>query len=133
MHQRSTAKSVKQFPRNKKGSAETGSLYRTACILGALSKDILPKTDRLLRCYGTPASEIASNSSINPQGTQFRDGLFSKHISIDTTSIWAVATSGGSSPLAVYLLACIVRYTAAVGLAVQLMTAVSLPSLRISS
>ncbi|RYP49489.1 hypothetical protein DL768_004815 [Monosporascus sp. mg162] len=91
--------------RKRKESAEEGPLHRTARKLGELFKNILPNTPNLLRAYGTRVSEIATESSVNPQGTQFKDGIFSAYVGIDSGSIWAAATSG-SPALAVHLLAC---------------------------
>ncbi|KAK0642642.1 hypothetical protein DIS24_g8830 [Lasiodiplodia hormozganensis] len=84
--------------------AEDGTSHITARKLGALFKDILPPTPNLIRQYGTRASEIAENRTVNPPASP-ADGIFADHVGIDGTSIWAAATSGEGA-IAVHLLAC---------------------------
>ncbi|KAJ8110207.1 hypothetical protein ONZ43_g5931 [Nemania bipapillata] len=96
--------------RKRKESAEDGHLHRTARKLGELFKNIVPSTPNLLRAYGNRVSEISAKASVNPRGTQSKDGLFSAYVGIDSGSIWAAATSG-SSALAVHLLACMLART----------------------
>lgn len=86
----------------RKQEAEEGTFHQTARKLGAIFEPILPATPRLLRSYGTRASEIALStaSSVPKEG-----GMFKKQLGIDGTSIWAAATSG-SGALQVHLLAC---------------------------
>jgi hypothetical protein len=91
-------------PQRKK-DGEEGSLHRTARRLGALFDGCLPQTPTLFRAYGTRVSEISSQSSVNPRGTQGRDGIFANQIGADATSIWAAVTSGPVA-IAVHLLAC---------------------------
>lgn len=90
--------------RKRKTDAEDGALHKAARKLGALFEPILPSTPALFRAYGTRVSEISQSAAVNPQGSD-KDGLFSKQIGADSTSIWAAVTSGDGA-IAVHLLAC---------------------------
>lgn len=85
--------------------AEEGKLHITARQLGALFADDLPLIPNLTQAYGLRASEISANPAVNPRGTA-SDGPLASHIGLDSTSIWAAATSGRGA-LQVHLLACI--------------------------
>ncbi|KAL4935107.1 hypothetical protein BDV06DRAFT_229135, partial [Aspergillus oleicola] len=92
--------------RQRRQSAEEGSFHILARRLGILFEELLPDVPFLLKAYGTRASEIvrqldeSKNSSNSIAG-----GIFGPHLGIDSTSIWAGATSG-SSALLMHLLAC---------------------------
>jgi len=89
----------------RRNNAENGELHQLARRLGALFEQLVPSTPKLLKAYGTRASEIISTPGINPKGTK-ADGPFEKFVGVDGASIWAAATSGPTA-LAVLLLACI--------------------------
>lgn len=89
--------------KKRKVDAEEGTLHKTARRLGALFKDVLPTTEELCRAYGTRVSEICSMLATTP--SREHDGIFGSHLGLDTTSIWAAATSG-SAAIQVHLLAC---------------------------
>ncbi|RDW64330.1 uncharacterized protein DSM5745_09741 [Aspergillus mulundensis] len=92
--------------RQRRELAEEGSLHILARRLGFLFEDILPKVPSLLKAYGTRASEIASESGEGKSPSKsISDGIFGPHIGIDSTSIWAGATSGRPA-LLMHLLAC---------------------------
>ncbi|ROV94955.1 hypothetical protein VMCG_08302 [Cytospora schulzeri] len=88
----------------RKDDAEYGSTHVLARRLGALFEGFLPATPNLLQAYGSRVSEIAQasrrTSSLEPENS-----MFSAHVGIDGTSIWAAATSS-STALHVQLLAC---------------------------
>lgn len=86
----------------RKQEAEDGDIHRTARKLGAIFEPILPSTPRLLRNYGTRASQIAQSAS---SSIPKPEGMFKKQAGIDGASIWAAATSS-SGALQVHLLAC---------------------------
>lgn len=85
-------------------NAESGTHHITARKLGALFHHALPPTSNLIEAYGTRASEIASSKSLNSDESKYY-GIFSEHVGVDATNIWAAATSGPES-IAVHLLAC---------------------------
>ncbi|KAI3323143.1 hypothetical protein HD806DRAFT_102014 [Xylariaceae sp. AK1471] len=85
-------------------AAEDGAVHVTARKLGALFRQCLPSTPRLIEAYGTRASDIASDPKVNPKPSK-KHGVLADHVGIDGTSIWAAATSGADS-VAVHLLAC---------------------------
>ena len=89
----------------RRQEAEDGQVHVTARKLGALFADDLPMIPSLIRAYGTRASEIAGDSTLNPY-ENISAGPFSGHVGVDATSIWAAATSGRGA-LHVHLLACL--------------------------
>ncbi|KAF8851387.1 hypothetical protein BDZ45DRAFT_679169 [Acephala macrosclerotiorum] len=91
--------------KQRKKDAEDGTLHKCARKLGALFEGDIPSTPKLFRAYGNRVSDISSQASVNPQGTQGRDGIFANHIGADAASIWAAVTSGAGA-IAVHLLAC---------------------------
>jgi hypothetical protein len=88
----------------RRREAEDGALHSVARKLSALFADELPEIPNLIHAYGTRASEISANRTVNPKGSRV-DGAFAAHIGADGTSIWAAATSGKGA-IAVHLLAC---------------------------
>lgn len=88
----------------RKNEAENGKIHEIATKLGRLFNDIIPPTPALIKAYGRRASEIMSNQTINPQGTD-ADGFFKDHIGVDARSLWAAATSGPSA-ISMHLLGC---------------------------
>lgn len=95
----------KELSQGRRKSAEIGISHVTARKLGALFRHLLPKTPHLIRKYGLRASEIASNPQVNPKPATGIHGIFTDHVGIDGTNIWAAATSG-SDAIAMHLLAC---------------------------
>ncbi|KAL3450505.1 hypothetical protein BJX65DRAFT_315963 [Aspergillus insuetus] len=95
-----------RLSKHRREAAEAGSFHILARRLGIIFEDILPSVPSLLRAYGARASQISSamdNVSGAPQGV--KEGVFGQHLGIDSTSIWAGATSGPSA-LCMHLLAC---------------------------
>ena len=92
----------KTMSKTRRVEAEAGPPHIVAQQLGALFKNLLPKTPRLTSAYGLRASEISRSPLVNPQGAK-SDGFFQHCIGADATTIWAGATSGA---IAVHLLAC---------------------------
>ncbi|KAJ5170054.1 uncharacterized protein N7500_002837 [Penicillium coprophilum] len=96
----------KQLSRSRRQSAEDGSFHILARRLGVLFDDVLPDVPVLLEAYGTRASQIVQEMT---QKTEIPkvvvDGFFGSHLGIDSTTIWASATSG-KSVLRMHLLAC---------------------------
>ncbi|PKS13108.1 hypothetical protein jhhlp_000450 [Lomentospora prolificans] len=90
----------------RRESAESGSLHRTARKLGALFDGVPPSTPDLLAAYGTRVSEISEKAKLSPQ-EKVRHGIFSRYAGPDSGSVWAAATSGTNS-IAVHLLACMI-------------------------
>lgn len=92
--------------RQRRELAEEGSFHILARRLGILFEKVLPEVPSLLKAYGTRASEIASE--LDKTGAPLKsiaDGIFGPHLGLDTTTIWAGATSG-SCALLMHLLAC---------------------------
>jgi hypothetical protein len=95
-----------RLSRHRRELAEEGSFHILARRLGVLFEDVLPKVSSLLKAYGTRASEIAREmDKAGSPPKNIADGIFGPHLGIDSTSIWAGATSG-SSALLMHLLAC---------------------------
>ncbi|GLA81319.1 hypothetical protein AtubIFM56815_004963 [Aspergillus tubingensis] len=96
----------RQLSQARRQSAEDGSFHILARRLGVLFDDVLPEVPLLLEAYGTRASEIAQETSQKlHQPRNIVDGFFGTHLGIDSTTIWASATSG-RSVLRIHLLAC---------------------------
>ncbi|KAJ8131732.1 hypothetical protein O1611_g1895 [Lasiodiplodia mahajangana] len=89
----------------RKAEAEGGSQHVTARRLGALFEGVCPKVPNLLGAFGTRAAEIAQDSSTHSQYKPTENWIFSDYTGIDSTSLWAAATSSKAA-LPVYLLAC---------------------------
>ncbi|KAJ0413282.1 hypothetical protein BJY00DRAFT_64185 [Aspergillus carlsbadensis] len=90
----------------RRETAEAGSFHILARRLGIIFEDILPSVPSLLRAYGTRASQISSAMDTVPAAPQrVKEGVFGQHLGIDSTTIWASATSGPSA-LCMHLLAC---------------------------
>ena len=88
----------------------------TARRLGALFRSKIPKVPHLIRAYGERVSEIAVSTSAATTPASARGGssssssnvsqsVFSGHVGIDGTAIWAAATAG-SDAICLQLLAC---------------------------
>ncbi|OJJ96449.1 hypothetical protein ASPACDRAFT_54370 [Aspergillus aculeatus ATCC 16872] len=96
----------KQLSKARRQSAEDGSFHILARRLGVLFDDVLPEVPALLEAYGTRASEIVQETTQRVQSPRdIVDGFFGTHLGIDSTTIWASATSG-KSVLRIHLLAC---------------------------
>lgn len=93
----------------RRRNAEEGTVHQIARKVGALFEQLIPSTPKLIRTYGSRASEIIQTPGINPKGSK-ADGPFENFVGVDATSVWAAATSGPAS-LAVLLLACILART----------------------
>ncbi|KAL8960187.1 MAG: hypothetical protein Q9193_003064 [Seirophora villosa] len=89
---------------SRRDNAERGMLHTIARKLGALFERKLPSTPGLTKAYGTRASEIAQDLSIDERGRKSY-GVFAGRAGADATSLWAAATSG-TSAISVHLLAC---------------------------
>ncbi len=96
--------------KRRKKSAEEGSLHMTARKLAELFSNILPKTRNVLQAYGKRVSEVTSDSSVNPRGSQLKDGIFSSYTGIDSAGIWAAATSEGARHFCISWLACLLSH-----------------------
>ncbi|OOF93336.1 hypothetical protein ASPCADRAFT_398398 [Aspergillus carbonarius ITEM 5010] len=95
-----------QLSKSRRHSAEDGSFHILARRLGVLFGDVLPDVPALLEAYGTRATEIVQETSKRLQSPRdIVDGFFGSHLGIDSTTIWASATSG-KSVLRIHLLAC---------------------------
>ncbi|KAL4901066.1 hypothetical protein BDW74DRAFT_187916 [Aspergillus multicolor] len=95
-----------RLSRQRRELAEEGSFHVLARRLGFLFEDILPKVPFLLKAYGTRASEIAGEyDKAKASSRSIADGIFGSHLGIDSTSIWAGATSSKPA-LLMHLLAC---------------------------
>lgn len=96
----------KQLSKSRRQSAEDGSFHILARRLGVLFDDVLPDVPALLEAYGTRASEIVQEMTQKTENPKvIVDGFFGSHLGIDSTTIWASATSG-KSVLRIHLLAC---------------------------
>ncbi|KAL4861423.1 hypothetical protein BDV12DRAFT_204021 [Aspergillus spectabilis] len=92
--------------KHRRQLAEEGSFHILARRLGILFEEILPTVPSLLKAYGSRASEIAREyDKANTPPKSIADGIFGPHLGVDSTSIWAGATSGWSA-LLMHLLAC---------------------------
>ncbi|KAH7109087.1 hypothetical protein B0J11DRAFT_601949 [Dendryphion nanum] len=95
--------------RLRRDKAEFGSSHRTARKLGALFEQLVPKTEHLLKVYGTRVSEISasleSKAKDRNSGSTGTEGAFRNQLGFDGTTIWAAATSSKSA-IAMNLLAC---------------------------
>ncbi|KAL1866713.1 hypothetical protein Daus18300_006657 [Diaporthe australafricana] len=96
-------KSLSPFRREE---AEAGGLHRTARKLGALFHGVVAVAPDLLAAYGSRVSEIAEKEKLEPT-ERAKHGIFSKISGVDSSNIWAAATSGENA-IAVHLLACMV-------------------------
>ncbi|KAJ5627388.1 hypothetical protein N7528_004815 [Penicillium herquei] len=96
----------KQLSKSRRESAEGGSFHILARRLGVLFDDVLPDVPALLEAYGTRASDIVQETMQTlAEPRDIVDGFFGTHLGIDSTTIWASATSG-KSVLRIHLLAC---------------------------
>jgi hypothetical protein len=91
--------------RKRKQDAELGSAHITARRLGALFEGVCPSTPKLVRAYGSRASEIAEAAAKKTAFDSADNSIFAAHSGVDGTSIWAAATSSITA-LHVQLLAC---------------------------
>jgi hypothetical protein len=97
----------KQLSKARRESAEDGSFHILARRLGVLFDDVLPDVPALLEAYGYRASEIVQETTPKLDKTKdIVNGFFGAHLGIDSTTIWASATSG-KSVLRIHLLTCI--------------------------
>ncbi|KAJ5823821.1 hypothetical protein N7447_006161 [Penicillium robsamsonii] len=96
----------KQLSKSRRQTAEDGSFHILARRLGVLFDDVLPDVPVLLEAYGTRASQIVQEMTQKTENPKvIVDGFFGSHLGIDSTTIWASATSG-KSVLRMHLLAC---------------------------
>ncbi|KAL2819042.1 hypothetical protein BDW59DRAFT_181736 [Aspergillus cavernicola] len=95
-----------RLSKQRRELAEEGSLHILARRLRFLFEGVFPSVPSLLKAYGTRASEIVRelDKAGCPSGS-IVNGIFGPHLGVDSTSIWAGATSGGSG-LLMHLLAC---------------------------
>lgn len=97
----------RQLSKARRETAEDGSFHILARRLGVLFDDVLPDVPVLLEAYGTRASDIVQETMKNIKNSKvIVDGFFGGHLGIDSTTIWASATSG-KSVLRIHLLACL--------------------------
>lgn len=89
----------------RKAEAEDGATHATARKLQALFSGLYVPTPKLYSVYGTRASEITEKQRGDSKGAR-SNGPFAEHIGVEGGSIWAAATSGTSSAIAIHLLAC---------------------------
>ncbi|KAJ5769163.1 hypothetical protein N7520_003722 [Penicillium odoratum] len=96
----------KELSKARRESAEDGSFHILARRLGVLFDDVLPNVPSLLEAYGARASEIVQETTpkLKKPG-DIVEGFFGSHLGIDSTTIWASATSG-KSVLRIHLLTC---------------------------
>ena len=92
--------------KSRRENAESGATHRTARKLGALFDAIVPSVPKVVAAYGKRAGQIIETPGVNPSGKNEQHGPFTAFVGADATSIWAAATSGGSS-IAIHLLACL--------------------------
>jgi len=85
--------------------AQEGHRHTIARKLGILFKSLIPSTPKLIKAYGTRASEIARSNASNPRGDGQAHGVFASNIGADGTTLRAAATSGRPA-IACHLLAC---------------------------
>ncbi|XXG98782.1 hypothetical protein Hte_005112 [Hypoxylon texense] len=90
---------------HRKVEAEGGSQHVTARRLGALFDGLCPKTPNLISAFGKRATETSTEAVVNRPANPTGNWIFSDYIGIDSTSLWAAATSSKAA-LPVYLLAC---------------------------
>lgn len=95
-----------QLSKARRESAEEGSFHILARRLGLLFENVLPDVPALLEAYGTRASEIVQQiTQTEDKPSDICDGFFGTHLGIDSTTIWASATSGKPA-FRMHLLAC---------------------------
>ncbi|KAL4973001.1 hypothetical protein BDW66DRAFT_169041 [Aspergillus desertorum] len=95
-----------RLSKQRRQLAEEGSFHILARRLGILFEEVLPRVPSLLEAYGTRASEIVRD--FEKKGSppkSVAEGIFGPHLGVDSTSIWAGATSGRPA-LLMHLLAC---------------------------
>lgn len=91
---------------HRRQNAEFGEIHVTARRLATLFDGVCPSTPKLLKAYGTRASQICESESGN--SAKSKAGLFGEYIGVDATSIWASATSSRSgNAIHIHLLACL--------------------------
>lgn len=86
--------------------AEGGSQHVTARRLGALFDGACPNVPKLISAYGKRATEISRDTAASSQQNPTTTWFFSEYAGIDSTSLWAAATSSKAA-LPVFLLACL--------------------------
>ncbi|KAI1414979.1 hypothetical protein F5Y13DRAFT_196976 [Hypoxylon sp. FL1857] len=89
----------------RRTEAESGSQHVTARRLGALFDGLCPNTPNLISKFGQRAAEISIEAAKDNQHKRVENWIFSEYTGIDSTSLWAAATSRQAA-LPVYLLAC---------------------------
>ncbi|KAI1370974.1 hypothetical protein F4677DRAFT_450808 [Hypoxylon crocopeplum] len=89
----------------RRAEAEGGSQHVTARKLGALFDGLCPSTPNLIGKFGKRAAEISRAAVENNQQKPTENWIFSEYTGVDSTSLWAAATSRQAA-LPVYLLAC---------------------------
>jgi hypothetical protein len=90
----------------RRENAEFGDIHVTARRLATLFEGVCPSTPKLLKAYGTRASQICRTE--DGISAKSKASLFGQYLGVDATSIWAAATSSRSgSAVHVHLLACL--------------------------
>lgn len=90
----------------RRENAEFGEIHVTARRLATLFEGLCPSTPKLLKAYGTRASQICESEA--GLSVKSKAGLFGQFLGVDATSIWAAATSSQSgNAVHVHLLACL--------------------------
>lgn len=90
----------------RRENAEFGDIHVTARRLATLFEGVCPSTPKLLKAYGTRASQICRTE--DGISAKSKSSLFGQYLGVDATSIWAAATSSRSgSAVHIHLLACL--------------------------
>jgi hypothetical protein len=76
----------KRLSKKRRVEAEEGQIHVTARKLGSLFAEDVPQVPNLQRAYGLRASQIASDSVINPSGSSIH-GALAKHVGLDATTV----------------------------------------------
>ena len=95
----------------RKEQAEDGFLHAVARKLTVLffpQETDVPHVPFLIQAYGKRASAVSKDPKLNPKGTSVH-GPFKEYVGVDSTSIWAAATSGPGA-IQMHLLACMIAY-----------------------
>lgn len=71
----------------RRQNAEFGEIHVTARRLATLFDGVCPSTPKLLKAYGTRASQICESEG--GDSAESRAGLFGEYLGVDATSIWA--------------------------------------------
>ena len=96
----------------RKQDAEEGLLHtvvRKLTVLFFTQEFDVPEVPYLIEAYGKRASFISRDPKFNPKGSHKQHGVFTDFIGVDSTGIWAAATSGPGA-IHLHLLACMISY-----------------------